>query len=95
LKTACTALGSDCLIGNLERLGEGRERLQDRFDIVQPAPGEASACNVVAIGRTVLVPTGCPRTADRLASRGLSIVPVEIGELEKAEAGLTCLARVF
>jgi dimethylargininase len=95
LKSACTVLDPDTLIGNLELLGEGRERLKERFDIVQPASGEASACNVLAVGRTVLVPSGCPRTADRLASRGLNVVPVEIGEFEKAEAGLTCLARVF
>jgi len=95
LKTACTALNPHCLLGDMNLLGEGSQLLRERFEIIRPAPEENAACNVVVVGQTVLVPASCPRTADTLRARGLNVLCVDISEFEKAEAGLTCLARLF
>jgi dimethylargininase len=79
----------------MDALGEGSELLQERYEIIRPAPGESSACNVVVVGQTALVPASCPHAAETLRARGLTVLPVDISEFEKAEAGLTCLARFF
>jgi dimethylargininase len=95
LKTACTALDAHCLIGDMDALGEGSHLLRERFEIIRPVPEERSARNVVVIGRTALVPASSPHAAETLRARGLTVRQVDISEFEKAEAGLTCLARFF
>jgi dimethylargininase len=47
------------------------------------------------VNERVLTAASAPKTAERLRARGCQIVPVEISELQKAEAGLTCLSVVF
>ena len=79
----------------MDALGEGRHLLQERFEIIRPTPEECSARNVVVVGRTALVPASSPRAAETLRARGLTVLQVDISEFEKAEAGLTCLARFF
>jgi dimethylargininase len=95
LKTACTALNSHCLIGDMNTLGEGSQLLQQHFEIIRPEPEESAACNIVVVGQTVLVPASCPRAGETLTARGFNVLPVDISEFQKAEAGLTCLARFF
>jgi dimethylargininase len=54
---------------------------------------EPSGANVVGLGaREVLVAADCPRSAELLASLGLEPVAVDIGELQKLEAGVSCLS---
>lgn len=95
LKTACTALNSHCLIGDMDALGAGSHLLQQNFEIIPPEPEESAACNVVVVGKTVLVPANCPHAVETLTTRGFNVHPVDISEFQKAEAGLTCLARFF
>ena len=45
--------------------------------------------------RNVSTTASAPRTADLLLSRGLNVRPIEISELQKAEAGLTCLSLLY
>ena len=58
--------------------------------VVQVPPEEPHAANVLAIGNTVLVSSAFPRTADLLGGMGWSVRVLDISELMKAEAGLTC-----
>ena len=51
---------------------------------------EPSGANVLAIDHTLLCPASAPRTAELLTQAGFSVIPVENGELAKAEAALTC-----
>jgi dimethylargininase len=51
---------------------------------------EPSGADVLLVGETVVVAASAPRTAALLAARGVEVVTVELGELEKAEAGVTC-----
>jgi dimethylargininase len=57
-------------------------------------PAEPWAANVLAIGGTVLMADGSPRTQARLAALGLSVETLETSELRKAEAGLTCMSLI-
>lgn len=56
---------------------------------------EPRAANVLAIGDTVLVPQCFPATARLLACLGWKLRKLDISELMKAEAGLTCSSVLF
>jgi len=90
LKTACTSPGKGMLICKMNALGRGRDSLQ-RFRIVPPFPDEGEGTNVCPVNGHVLVPAGCPRTKQMLSDEGFQVIPIDISEFHKAEAGLTCL----
>jgi dimethylargininase len=58
-------------------------------------PAEPLAANALALGGAVLHPRHFPRTRARLEAAGLSVVPVEMAELAKAEGGVSCCSIVF
>ncbi len=89
LKTACTWIGDDRVLANPAWLQVGRMR---GLEVVEVHPEEPFAANVLRVGETLLVSRSHPRTAERLAGLGYAVEPIEIGELEKAEAGPTCLS---
>ena len=45
-------------------------------------------------GERLIYPSAYPRTAERLRALGFEVDEVDIGELEKAEAGLTCMSLI-
>jgi dimethylargininase len=91
LKTGVTALDDETLLANPDWLD--LEPLAG-FDVVSVAPEEPWAANVLRLKGTLLVNSAYPRTLERLARRGLALVPVDISEFAKAEAGLTCLSLI-
>lgn len=91
LKTGCTFTGRELLL-NPEWVD--REPFGDLPLLIVDA-AEPDAANVLRIGSSLLVSASFPRTAERLTERGHEVVPIEIGELEKAEAGLTCMSLLF
>jgi dimethylargininase len=92
LKTACCSLGDGAILANREWLD--LEPLR-QFRIVEVAPGEERAANVLLIGGSVIVPASFPRTAERLAHAGLHLRLLDVSELMKAEAGVTCCSLIF
>ncbi len=58
------------------------------------AVDEPSAANCLRAGEHLLLPAGNPRTAERLRDRGFHVVEVDVSELQKAEAGITCMSLV-
>ena len=96
LKSAATFAGHDAA-GNPVLIHDPGAISADLFAEVDPvavAPGERAAANVVRIGGLVLMPADCPRTAEMLAARGFDIVALDVNELQKAEAGLTCMSLI-
>ncbi len=63
-------------------------------EAVEVHPDEPFAANVLSLGDTVLVAAGAPRTRERLtrglAPRRMTTLEVDLSELAKAEAGVTC-----
>lgn len=57
-------------------------------------PSEPHAANALAIGGVVLYPRHFPRTRARLEAEGMTVVPLELTELAKAEAGVTCCSLI-
>ena len=56
---------------------------------------EPWGANVLAVNGTTLVAQSAPRTAALLRDRGLGVISLDVSELQKAEAGLTCMSVLF
>jgi len=92
LKTACCSLGDGAILAN--RAWLDMEPLS-QFRIVDVAPGEERAANVLTVGGSVIVPASFPRTAEILTREGLRVRTVDVSELMKAESGVTCSSLLF
>lgn len=57
-------------------------------------PAEAFAANALRVGERLLYPSAYPRTAERLRAVGFDVEELDVSELEKAEAGLTCMSLI-
>lgn len=68
-----------------------------QFADVEPLPvheREPAAANCVRVARSLIIPGGNPRTAEKLNTRGFHVVEVDVSELQKAEAGVTCMSLI-
>jgi dimethylargininase len=92
LKTACTALDDTTLLLNPDWIDTAPLH---GFDLIPVADGEPWAANVLRLPRGLLVHAAFPHTAARIVARGYKVVPLDIGEFGKAEAGLTCMSLVL
>lgn len=62
--------------------------------VVRVDAREPFAANTLTLGGVTLVGAGSPRTAESLAGAGVAARSLDISELQKAEAGLTCLSLI-
>lgn len=92
LKTACCSLGNGAILANRAWLDPEPFA---QFRIVDVAPGEDRAANVLTVGDSVIIPSCFPATADVLGREGLRVRPLDVSELMKAEAGVTCCSLLF
>lgn len=65
-----------------------------RVEPVAVAAGEAYGGNVLLAGETLLAAADSPRTAEALAARGFEVVALDISEMRKADAALTCMSLI-
>ena len=96
LKTGATLAGPDPS-GTPVLLCNPRSVDPTQFAGVDPLAvddAEPSAANCLRAGGQIIVPAGNPRTADRLRARGFDLVEVDVSELQKAEAGVTCMSLI-
>jgi dimethylargininase len=92
LKSGCCALGDRVLLANRAWIDTAPLKT---FEIVDVPPGEPGAANILTIGNTALVPASFPHTAELIAGLGFQVYSLDISELQKAEAGLTCCSLLF
>jgi dimethylargininase len=92
LKTACCPLGEGVILANRAWLDLAP---LEQFRIVDVAPGEDRAANVLTLGGSVIVPACFPQTAEILHREGLRVRPLDVSELMKAEAGVTCCSVIL
>jgi len=96
LKTGATLAGPD-QAGTPLLLYSPRSVDPAQFAGVDPLAvdeAEPAAANCLRVGDTLILPAGNPRTAERLRKRGFSVIEVDVSELQKAEAGVTCMSLV-
>lgn len=92
MKSACCFLGRETILAN--RAWLDTTPFAD-LRILDVARGEAWAANVLAIGETVIIPDRYPATARMLEESGWTVRPVNVSELLKAEAGVTCMSLIL
>lgn len=91
LKTGCTQVGGHVLINGAWVDPEPFTGL----DLLPVPASEPWGANTLALAGRVLVSASHPETERLLRSHGYSTVALDVSELEKAEAGLTCMSVVF
>ena len=94
LKTGCSYAGEGVVVVNPQWV-DARLFEREGLAVVAVASSEPWAANVLRAGETLFVSTGNRATAARLREAGLDPVEIEIGEFQKAEAGLTCLSLLI
>ena len=92
LKTGITAPAPGLMVANPAWIDLAAFR---PFEVVPVPADEPWGANVLPLNDLVLVAAAAPRTAALLRDRGLEVRLVDISELQKAEAGLTCLSLVY
>ena len=92
LKTACTALTDQVLLANPAWVDL---RPFAGMRVVEVAPGEPFGGNVLRLGDALCAAAAPAATNARVRAFGIPLHEVDISELHKAEAGVTCLALVF
>lgn len=92
LKSAATAIAPGMVLVNPAWL-DGR--IFAGYDRIEIDPAEPFAANVLCIGGRLLCAAAHPLTADRLRRAGLDVWLVDVSELARAEAGLTCCSLIF
>jgi dimethylargininase len=63
-------------------------------DALWVPPEEPFAANVVRAGDRLLMAAGSPDTAGLLRERGFRVIELDLSELQKAEAGGTCMSLI-
>jgi dimethylargininase len=92
LKSAVTAVADDRLLINSAWVNREAFSAVDLIDI---DPREPAAANVLRIGRELICSDRFPRTCERLEQLGFLVHALEVAELAKAEAAVTCCSLVF
>ena len=92
LKSAVTALADDRLLCNPLWIDRG---LFDGRDAIDVPPTEPHAANILTVGDSIICAAAHERTIDLLSRAGYRVCPVDVSELAKAEAGVTCCSVIL
>ena len=65
------------------------------YELIDVDKEEMHAANALLVGQSVIYPSSFPRTTDRLATRGINVVPINLSELQKAEGAATCCSLIL
>jgi dimethylargininase len=92
LKTAVTQVGEKTILVNRSWVDPV---VFGDVEAVDVDPSEPSGANALLVGDTVVYPAAYPATRGRLEARDIRTRVVDVSELGKAEAGVTCCCLLF
>jgi dimethylargininase len=90
LKTAACYLGNRTILANSEWVDVAQLEGCRVVEIAEPF-----AANVLTIGDTVIMPDCFPETRGIVEGLGWKVRALDVSELMKAEAGVTCMSLLF
>ena len=96
LKTGATFAGHDAS-GTPVLLYSERSVDPAQFTDAEPISvddRESAAANCLRVADRLILPAGNPRTAEYLRQLGFNVVELDVSELQKAEAGVTCMSLI-
>ena len=70
------------------------ERLHG-FELIDVPDEEPAAANALLVKDVVIIPASFPKTRALLEERGFRVETIDLSELQKAEAGVTCTSLIF
>ena len=92
LKSAVTEISPGFVVVNPAWVDAG---VFGKVSVMEVAPEEPYAANGLLAGDRLIYPESFPRTRERLEAAGITIEPVDLSELQKAEGAVTCCSLVF
>jgi dimethylargininase len=92
LKTACTAIDEETLFVNPAWIELDAFK---GFNLVPTPTEEPWAANILRVGTTVCIQPGFPRAVELIKRVAERVEIIDMSELGKAEAGLTCSSIIF
>jgi dimethylargininase len=92
LKSACCYIGDNTVVVNRRWFHAEAFMGYRMMDVPREEP---AAADVLRIGDTVLIPASFPRTQGVLERAGFRTLSIDVSELQKAEAGVTCMSLIF
>ncbi len=92
LKSAVTFIPPDILLVNP---AWADPKVFDARTVVEVDEAEAFAANTLTVSGVTLMSTAFPRTAQRLREAGVTTRALDVSELQKAEAALTCMSLML
>ena len=92
LKSACSYIGKNTLLINRSLVDLKPFRGLQLIDVPDEEPAGA---NALAVNGTVVIAACFPKTIALLERQGFQVQMIDVSELQKAEAGVTCCSLVF
>jgi dimethylargininase len=92
LKSACSYIGNETVLVNRRWIDAQRLR---QFKFLDVAEEEPAAANALLIDNAVVLPVSFPKTRGLLEEGGFCVRAIDVSELQKAEAGVTCCSLIF
>lgn len=92
LKTGCTALDRETILINSDWIDDAPFA---NYRKIETLPQEQFGANVLPVLDCICMNSAAPETSELVRSMGYEVVPVNISEFTKAEAGLTCMSVPF
>jgi dimethylargininase len=92
LKSACSFIGKDTMLVNRALIDA--EQLRG-FKLIDVPDDEPAAANALLVSDVVIIAASFPKTRALLERRGFQVRAVDLSDLQKAEAGVTCTSVIF
>jgi len=92
LKSACSYIGNGTVLVNRSWIDV--EPLSG-FELLDVPEEESAAGNALLLNDVVIIPSSFPETRALLERQGFRVRTIDLSELQKAEAGVTCTSLIF
>ena len=92
LKSGCSHVGNNTMLVNRSFIDVEPLR---RFELIDVPDKEPAGANALLIKDVVIIPASFPKTRTLLDRRGFHVRTIDLSELQKAEAGVTCTSVIF
>ena len=65
------------------------------FEWIEVSREERYSANCLTLGKSVILPAGFQRIADKIRAHGFQVIELEMSEFEKADGSVTCLSLII
>ncbi len=88
-KSDCSLLDDETILATARLVSSG---VFNEFRTILTPDGEEAAANALRINDTILLSEDCPETLNLLTRAGYNVVTLQISEIAKIDAGLSCMS---